>query len=397
MNGVVRRGLGVLLPAVVVVAGAAACTGNGRPAGGPAVNGHRVDILVSATATEPRPMLDAKAMAVLSAAAADPDAADGKDGSGSYARVLAAAGAQAGTFPLTPRRRDGAVEHGLNRGHLIEQNVGRVAAAVAGVRAERPGLDLLEALDDATRGMSPATLIVVSHGLSTGGGLDLRQVGWKAAPREVADQLSRRGLLPALRGWQVIFTGLGATAGDQPPLSRPIRMTLAAYWRAICARAGGDCVVDDAPLAPTAPAATAAMPTVAVPGVTSVAGPSGRVTYTVSDTLLGFAGNSAELSPAAIDYLTGLAGRVTAAPGTTVTVTGFCADPPGSTRAGMAELSGERARSVAAVLRRLGHAGNPITIVAGGVAPGRSATRHGHFDETRAAQMRRVEITFQRT
>ena len=52
-----------------------------------------------------------------------------------------------------------------------------------------------------------------------------------------------------------------------------------------------------------------------------------------------------------------------------ITVTGYCADPPGSTAAGLAALSGDRARSVARVLSGAGHVGNPVTIVAGETMP----------------------------
>jgi outer membrane protein OmpA-like peptidoglycan-associated protein len=374
----------------------AACAGGGQPSdsgGGHRSTGHRADLLVSGTSTDPQPALPARAREILYGLATDPDATDGRNGAGASARVLAAASPYAAGFSLTPRRTDGSVEHGLNRDHLIDDNVNRVAAAVAGVRATRPGLDLLKELDDTTRGVAPATLIVLSHGLSTAGGFDLRQVGWEADPQTIADDLKARNLLPSLTGWTVIFSGLGTTVGDQPPLPRPTRLKLDAYWQAICTTAGGTCEIDDSPTGSARSKATAAMPAVAVPGVTSVTGPQGRVTYAVSDTLLGFRGDSAELAPSAAEVLSGVAARIKNNPAAAITVTGYCADPPGSSPAGLLGLSRARAQAVADALRGDSLA-NPISVVGGGVAPGGSATTNGHFDEKRASQMRRVEITF---
>ena len=70
--------------------------------------------------------------------------------------------------------------------------------------------DLLGPLASAARVTSPpGTLLVVSCGLSTRGGLDLRQVGWDADPATVAAQLKDRGLLPQPRRLASLFSGLG--------------------------------------------------------------------------------------------------------------------------------------------------------------------------------------------
>jgi outer membrane protein OmpA-like peptidoglycan-associated protein len=392
------RRLGLIVLVTVVVLAATACAGvTPQPPGGGVPD---IMILVSGTATEPRPAMLAGPASVVRAAAEDREVTDGANGRGRAARVVAAAGTYTATFPLTPRRPDGSVEHGLNRDTLVAGNVGRVGAAVADVRATDAGLDLVRAIDDVTRGAQPGTLIVISHGIATKGGFDLRQVGWEADPRSVADQLRDRDLLPDLTGWRVIFSGLGSTGGAQPPLPRPARLKLIAYWTAICAAAGGTCEFDDTPMEPAEPASGEAMPTVAVPGVESVTGPHGELTYTVTDQLLGFPGDSAELAPAAVDYLKGIAAQIRIRtrdnPRATVTVTGYCADPPGSTTEGMKRLSRARADNVARVLRE-GGVTNPIEAIGGGVAPGGSATRNGQFDDARGAQMRRVEITVNST
>jgi outer membrane protein OmpA-like peptidoglycan-associated protein len=381
--------------AVTALAGCATVT---APAATADDSGQQVVLLESATATEPRPAVTVKANQLLRAAAESPEATNGRTGKSSAAVVTAADGGSTTVFSLTPRRGDGTVEHGFNRPTLIDDNLGRVAAAVTAVRATRPGLDLLAGIDNATRGMSPATLVVISSGLSTAGGFDLRQVGWLADPAAIAAQLRQRNLLPDLGGWHVLFTSLGATAGAQPPLPKPNRNKVIAYWMAMCTAAGAaSCDIDNSQVPATPPAATAAMPIVPIPGVTSVTGPDSTTTYSITDATLGFSADSAALSPAALDLLRYLAdqlnGQLADRPQATVTVIGHTADPPGSTDADRYALSLTRARAVAAALTSGGLA-HPITAVGGGTAPGRSATNNGRFDETRATQMRRVDITY---
>ncbi|HEU0086149.1 MAG TPA: OmpA family protein [Pseudonocardiaceae bacterium] len=367
------------------------------PAPGATVPAGQVVVLATATRHEPRPMLTTAALAELRAAADSPNASDGPAGRSSTALVSTADGQLSQVLPLTPRRANGAVEHGMQRQALIKRNLHQISETVAATAATQPGMDLLQGIDDAIAGADPGVLIIVSNGLSTDGGLDLRQVGWHAEPEQIVAQLRQRGLLPDLTGWRVLFTGLGATAGDQPPLPKPTRDKLTAYWTAICAATAKSCQVDDARLAATPPAATAAMPVVPIPDVTSVTGPHGEVTTTLSDRVLGFAGDSAALSPAAVELLGATAARITAKlsghPDATVAIRGYTADPPGSTTAGRLQLSQQRAQAVAEALARAGVT-HRIDVRGGGAAPGMTAVTGGGFDETRAMQMRRVEITY---
>jgi outer membrane protein OmpA-like peptidoglycan-associated protein len=244
----------------------------------------------------------------------------------------------------------------------------------------------------------PGVLIVVSNGLSTSGGLDFRQVGWNADPAQITVQLRTRHLLPDLAGWRVVFTGLGATIGEQPPMPKPTRDKLTAYWRAICEAAGAlSCHFDDTRLDPTPPTASAEMPLVQISGVTSVTGPAGEVTATLSDRVLGFAGDSAVLSPAAQDVLRQIAQRVNAKladqPDATVTIHGYTADPPESGPEDRRQLSEDRAQAVAAALAANGVT-HQMNIIGGGAAPGTTAMHNGVFIEAIAEQMRRVAVTY---
>jgi hypothetical protein len=156
----------------------------------------------------------------------------------------------------------------------LDRNIAAVQRAVEREAARGP-FDLLATLATAVRATPPpATLIVISSGLSTAGGFDLRQVGWDAIPRIVAAQLETRGLLPGLFGYRVIFSGLGNTAGRQPALPLPQQTTLTRYWLAICQAAGAtSCSTDDSSRAQPASRSTTPVPLVPVPAVTSARGP----------------------------------------------------------------------------------------------------------------------------
>lgn len=389
--------IGVPLLGLAVVAGCAVAA----PPAGTATGGARIVLVVSGTSAEPRPTVSAKALTLLRTAANSTDVTESDDQRSSVAMVSSAddtVDSVDKSITLTPRRADGSVEHGLSRQRLIDDNVRAVSTAIAATRATRPGLDLLAGITGAVRGVDPGTLVVVSNGLSTTGGLDLRQAGWHADATTVARQLRARDLLPDLTGWHVLFTGLGAVAGAQPPLPNPQLDTLIGYWRAICQAAGAvSCAVDQTRVPSTRPLTTVATPAVPVPGVSSVMGPHGQVNTTVSDGALGFAGNSAALPPAAQDLLRALAASIVARladqPDVPVVVHGYAADPPGSTDHGRMALAQLRAQAVAGALAHDGVT-NRIQATGIGTQPGVTAMVHGSFDEQVAATMRRVVITY---
>jgi outer membrane protein OmpA-like peptidoglycan-associated protein len=378
---------------VISVAGCAVSPKAVTPTGG-----DQVVIVVSGTANEPRPAVTDVARKILVDAANSGNVSSQGSGKSSIALVSAADGVESRPVVLTPRRADGALEHGLQRPSLVERNVQAAADAVAGTVAARPGLDLLGGIDAVVRGVTPGRLIVVSSGLSTAGAFDLRQVGWDAEPETVASLLAAKKALPHLENWHVLFTGLGSVAGAQPPLPGPTHDKLLRYWQAICAQAhAAGCDFDDKRVPAEPPNATVATPVVPVPGVTSVVGPDGQVSTTVSDSALGFAGDSAILSPGAQALVRALAGSITARlsgkPGAVVTVRGYAADPPGSTAAGRQALADLRARAVAGALGQAG-VRQRVDAAGTGTQPGRTAMAGGRFDEAAAAAMRRVEIAY---
>lgn len=395
-SGTKRRSLLISVAGVLATAALTAC-GPEPIAGGPESEGTIV-LLASATANEPRPAFTPFVRGLLTAAARDVPASDGVDAAGATLTLATVDLQIYTTLPLTPRRDDGRVEYGMQRDMLITDNVEDAEQSASGLAGQGGPLDLLEGIAQNVRGIGPGTLVILSNGLSTAGGFDLRLVGWYATPEEIVTELRDQRLLPDLTGWRVVFSGLGATAGAQDPLHAPARDTLNGYWLAICeASQAASCEIDDSRLPATPSLSTGPAPTVPIEGIHSIVGPTGQTTTTLSDTVLGFAADSSVLGPAAQDVLMQTAARINIVlagqPHTPVIVHGWTADPPGSTTEGLIALSQARAQAVADALASYGVT-NPIQPIGGGAAPDMTATVDGQFDEAIAAQMRRSEITF---
>jgi outer membrane protein OmpA-like peptidoglycan-associated protein len=285
------------------------------------------------------------------------------------------------------------VEYGPRRGYLLDQNMSRVGQLLQEEAASGP-FDLLSMIASAVRVTSPpATLLILSSGLSTAGGFDLRLVGWDADPSSIAVQLKQRGLLPDLVGWRVIFSGLGDTAGRQLPLPLPQQTTLVSYWMAICRAAGAAACQTDQTTRPDPPSrSTTPVPVVPVPAVLSVRGPNGATGVSVpSDELFAF--GSATLLPGADGILAPLAAKARSGH-LLVTVTGY-ASPDGGSAAYNLALSRARALAVRARLVALGLPSGQIIRVTGLGTDGKTTQAcdvAGQFDEAVCAQLRRVVV-----
>ena len=297
-----------------VASGLAACDHQQPPA--------TVIVLVaSATRNEPAAVL------------APPDLADLRQaalaGGGALAYVVDPDTGQPITVTLTPRRPDGEVDYGPDRYTLLAANLSQVQHLLGRQAADQP-FDLLSLLAKAVK-VSPVagTLIVVSSGLSTAGGFDLRQVGWYANPAAVARQLESEGLLPPLTGWHVVFSGLGDTAGDQPALPLPQQAELVAYILAICHAAGAaSCHTDDVTRADPPARSIYPAPVVPVPKVTSFQGPHHSTGESIPADMF-FRLNSSQLLPGADSILGPLAAQAVAGH-LQVSITGFASPETGS-------------------------------------------------------------------
>jgi outer membrane protein OmpA-like peptidoglycan-associated protein len=344
------------------------------------------DFIITATATanEPAPALPADIVQTLRSAGL------GKTPATAY--VVAPGATQPDTIPLTPHLPNGQVDYGPTRNPAMNANISAVQRAVEREAAQGP-FDLLATLAATIKAApAPATLIVISSGLSTSGGFDLRQVGWDASPSSVAAQLKARGLLPDLAGYQVLFSGLGDTADRQRPLPLPQQTTLARYWEAICQASGAaSCSMDNTGRPEPPSHSTIPVPLVPVPVVTSVTGPRHN-TITLPDTLL-FPYGSSTLVPSADAILRPIAQRARSQH-QLVSITGY-ASPDGGSHAYNLALSARRANAVRDRLLALGLPAGQAGQVAGAGTAGKSRDAcliHGQLDEATCAQLRKVVI-----
>ena len=299
-------------------------------------------IVVSATANEPAPVLAAPDRAMLLKAG---------NGPGAVAFVVDPNTGQASEVSLTPHRADGEVDYGPDRNRELTANVSRVQQLLNTLAAGGP-FDLLNMMAQAVRVTSvPGTLLVLSSGLSTAGGFDIRRVGWGADPRAVVVSLNHRGLLPRLAGWHVVFSGLADTGGRQPALPLPQRTVLTSYWLSLCHEAGAASCAVDAVTRPELPSrSTTPVPVVAFPQVTSFRGPQGQTTDVPADAFFPF--DSARLLPGADDVLAPLAAEARGQY-RQVAIVGY-ASPDGGTDAYNLALSAARAQAVKTRLFALG-------------------------------------------
>jgi outer membrane protein OmpA-like peptidoglycan-associated protein len=373
----------MLLPLGLLGCGAAAYTY--LHGGGPSNVPVRFVIAASGTANEPRPGLPGDITQELRSA--------GQASTAATAYVVDPGTGAATAISLTPRLPDGEVDNGPTRGSALDAGILRIQQVLAGQRAQGP-FDLLATITAAVRAVPPpATLILVSSGLSTSGALDFRQAGWYASPRSLAAQLKSRRLLPSLAGYQVVFSGLGVVDGRQPALPLPQQDTVKSYWMAICrAAAAASCTVDDTsrPILPSR--SEIPVPVVAVPRVWTFQGPQHTISASLPDALL-FAFDSAVLLPAADGILQPLVQRARRLH-LLVSITGH-ASPDGGTAAYNLALSKRRAEAVRSRLIALGLPAAWIISVTGAGTAGHgpaSCLVHGQVDETICAQLRRVVI-----
>ncbi len=343
--------------------------------------GTSVVIAATATANEPAPTLPTDILQTLLSTA------DSSTGATAY--VVSPSDGQPTVLPLTPRSANA----NPARGEALKANVAAVEQALEN-EAAAGQLDMLATITAATRAASPpATLIVISSGLSTTGGFDLRQVGWDVDPSTLAAHLKASELLPDLAGWRVVFAGLGDVAGLQPTLPQPQQVTLAAYWTAICQASGAaSCSVDKTARPQLASHVTSTAPVVSVPVVTSARGPAFTSLTTLPDTLL-FPFNSSTLVPSADTILQPIVEKARSQH-LLVSITGYTS-PDGGNNAYNLALSAQRADAVRDRLIALGLPTEQITQVTGAGTGGKGPDAcivNGHMDEAICAQLRRVVV-----
>jgi hypothetical protein len=378
---IVRRRRALALGALVLAA-AVGCAGSGGRAEEDPGPGGVLAVVVGAHSNAPDPELTGAAAAARDLAVAQQ----------SYFSLVVADGAPYQTGGSGPLVADGststarAEQHEAGRRHvddMVEQAV-----------AMTPETDLITAMDLVVQTLQGEpglhTLVVVDSGLSTTGPLDFRRPGLlDADPVEVADSMGDAGTLPDLRGFSVVFQGLGVTSAPQQELDPARRVRLVEIWKAVVERAGAVAVkVEPGSPGDPDPGLPVVTPVPVDPGVACT---PGRVTLTGGP--LGFQPGEPFLSDrrAATEALRPYAEQMVADGNVIAEVFGTYADVGDpAVRQSLSEL---RAQEVAYVLIDLGVPIQQLHVLGlgsdfPGFVPDRDAS--GRFDPAAVARNRTV-------
>lgn len=347
-----------------------------------------VTIVATATAAEPAPALPNSLRARLTSMAKS-----AKRPGSAVVNIITSASGQVSTVDLTPTRSNGQVQHAAaDADRQITASLDKVNSTLLHARADQPGLDLLGLLDRAAQ--LPGDLHVISSGVTTTAPVDLRAVGWHTKPDTVIDSIRRQGRIPEATGRHVTFYGLGIAAGSQPALPPFARSLVDKLWLGICAETGAArCMSESRATTAQPPSSTLPVPEVPVPDAVTEGGCPAWAS--LSDAVLKFGPDSANLPADADVALRPLVDAARRCDVARIDLAGHIADTgTGDTRG---DLAGRRARAVADRMLALGL---PPTLI--GSVTSRDALEpvipnfapDGSFDEVKARQNRRVELTF---
>jgi outer membrane protein OmpA-like peptidoglycan-associated protein len=254
-------------------------------------------------------------------------------------------------------------------------------------RPGTPGSDILAAITAAGR-EKPATILVISDGLTNAGEFDLGKDGFDADPRQVADGLAASGsLTPTLRGSTVVWSGLGSSAaGLTPSLTSAVQ----SLWTAVLAKAGAKATFDPRAGGSTAPP-TGDLPAdpLPIPSTARRTTPCGE--QIVVPAALLFSPGKANLHDDAAPILQQTADDLTAHPDWVAVVEGHTANYDTAGR--RAALSRDRAQAVVDALAKLKvDAGRLVPKGYGATRPAVPEIRNGTHDRVAAAKNRRVVL-----
>ncbi|GAB2997484.1 OmpA family protein [Saccharothrix stipae] len=131
----------------------------------------------------------------------------------------------------------------------FEQNLNRLTGQLSQLGGTSRDLDPLSVLADMAAAAGPAVLVLHSSGLQTTDPLDLTRLGLDLDVAAVVAAVPDDAV-PELTGKDVIFSGLGQVAGDQPPLPAGAREALVELWLGVCAKFGANSCAHDTDTVP---------------------------------------------------------------------------------------------------------------------------------------------------
>jgi outer membrane protein OmpA-like peptidoglycan-associated protein len=350
-----------------------------------------VTVLVTATSAEPAPYLDTPLWLALEEHA---DSAVRPESGEVY--VLVSGEARPIKIDLTPMRAAAnppQVEQVQdNRHQLIDAALNELDTQFGTLGSEVANLDLLDLLSDAVTLPGSGPIYVLSSGLQTVDPLDMRKLGWTFDADAVASVLASENKLPDLSGREVVFVGLGHTAGAQPEPPISSRALLRDLWLSICDAAGAtSCSARETGSVAVPPVSIEPVPVVEVVADTTPC----TTGVTLSGDIL-FKEDEPTFKDDPTALLSEIADELKRCPeGVKAIVVGHTArvslDEPDTS-----SLSEDRALAVYAILLSMGVPADVFAAVrgVGDTEPLVDNMPGGHFVESLASQNRRVEVIF---
>lgn len=335
---------------------------------------------------EPRPTLGQEGQHLLQAAAGQ--SADAK------AYVLLPGHATPEVVELTPLLSDGSVDYGVDAEKREADAVRKIENLISEAAAPGP-VDAVATVDRAARvTKGPATLLLITSGLSVHGAVDERRLGFVADPKQIFAGLREEDALANLTGWKILVSSFGATMLPQAPLSQFALTRLEGQWMAIChATSATSCRIDDAVVPAKPSRSKVPEPTIAIPAVRSIVSRSGRTATIIPTGILGFNLNSPNLDPATADpVLQPLVNRAMRYHFKVSVVATASPEP----YVGNQELSNERAANTADRMETLGLPAGQVVQVQGLGTAGRTLSAcmvDGFLSEDTCSLFRVVTIT----
>lgn len=251
-----------------------------------------------------------------------------------------------------------------------------------------PGSDQLAALAAAAR-QRPASVVVISDGVSSSSAMDLGRIGYDADAESIAEGLASAAVLPQFDGTPVLWTGLGETS---VVVSEAARRGLETLWTQVLTAAGGVATFDTRFVRAEDQGSDAGnLPEDVVPGETPVQIEGAASCFRLPSGTLFAPGSTEVTSTAGLEQV---AAALIEHPGWVAVVSGHVADF--GPEEGLRPFSEARAQAVVRVLRSLG-VPDSVELIAVGrgtsdpVAP---EWVDGVHDQEAAAQNRRVDVVY---
>ncbi|WP_346769275.1 OmpA family protein [Planctomonas sp. JC2975] len=374
------------LAACLVAVALAACSSSAASGPCSQASKRNLGVVAGSTANEPAMQLPASAANQLKATGAS---------NGSVTIVIPSGTPEArGTTLLGSTANDDIVCKSDQRNKLAQ-----VTDYIDALKASKPEVDFLDAIDQAARnlGKNSMGVLVVGNGLQTVDPLNFAVKGLLSAePQQVASDLKSKGELPTdLSGVTVYWSGLGDVAGSQQPLTITARSNLESIWAAIIKTAGGTLSVLPEPASGSAGDALPAVTAVPVPAAATKTDWSQPIIVRDSDLL--FVKDTATFSDptTASKVLEALVPSIEQN-GQVVTITGTASKDQATSNTADLALSRQRADAVKQALTSLGVPAS-LLATAGvghqwcGFKPETDAT--GTYSDALAEQNRTVILT----